>query len=125
MTSTGSFPRLTSATWLKAFVVVVCLVIVSLEAWRDWSERRDELIRAETMMANLARSLVQHAEDTFELADAVLVDLVDRAVSIDWSPARIGRLHDFLTERIKTLPRLKALAIYGSDGQLLVSFPRR
>lgn len=121
MTSTGSFPRLTSATLLKAFVVVVCLVIVSLEAWRDWSERRDELIRAETMMANLARSLVQHAEDTFELADAVLVDLVDRAVSIDWSPARIGRLHDFLTERIKTLPRLRALAIYGSDGQLLVS----
>ena len=35
--------------------------------------------------------------------------------------ARIGRLHDFLTERIKTLPRLRALAIYGSDGQLLVS----
>jgi diguanylate cyclase (GGDEF)-like protein len=110
-----------SATWLKAFVVVVCLVIVSLEAWRDWSERRNELIRTENMMANLARFLVQHAEDTFELADAVLVDLADRAASRDWSPARNARLRAFLTERIKSLPRLKALAIYGPDGRLLVS----
>ena len=27
-------------------------------------------------------------------------------------------------ERIKTLPRLKALAIYGAEGKLRVSFPR-
>ena len=31
------------------------------------------------MMTNLARSLAQHAEDTFEIADAVIVDLADRA----------------------------------------------
>jgi diguanylate cyclase (GGDEF)-like protein len=112
---------LSSATWLKAFVVVVCLVILSLEAWRDWSERHDEVIQAENMLANLARSLAQHAEDTFDLADAVVVDMVDRAASSDWSPARTVRLRDFLTERIKTLPRLKALAIYGPDGRLRTS----
>jgi len=29
-------------------------------------------------MANLARSLTQHADDTFELTDTILVGLVDR-----------------------------------------------
>ncbi|KAB0265608.1 sensor domain-containing diguanylate cyclase [Microvirga brassicacearum] len=110
-----------SATWLKSFVVVVCLVIISLEGWRDWSERRGELARVESTMATLARSLAQHAEDTFELADAVLVDLVDRATASEMTPARAVRLRDFLTERIKTLPRLKALAIYGRDGELRTS----
>ncbi|WP_210497303.1 sensor domain-containing diguanylate cyclase [Microvirga antarctica] len=112
---------ISSASWLKAFVVVVCLVIVFLEGWRDWSEREDELVRTESAMASLARSLAQHADDTFELADAVLVDLVDRATAIDWSPARTARLRDFLVERIKTLPRLKTLAIYGPDGMLVTS----
>jgi diguanylate cyclase (GGDEF)-like protein len=121
MTPTRTTTALSSAKWLKAFVVVVCLVIVSLEAWRDWSERHDELLQAESMMTNLARSLTQHAEDTFEIADAVIVDLADRATSSDWSPARNVRLRDFLIERIKTLPRLNALAIYGADGRLRVS----
>ena len=89
MTPARSLTPVSSATWLSAFVVVVCLAIVSLEAWRDWSERRDELARAESMMTNLARSLAQHAEDTFELADAVLIDLVDRATQA--TGARRGR----------------------------------
>ena len=45
MTPKRRITALSSATWLKAFVVAVCLVIVSLEAWRDWSERQDELSR--------------------------------------------------------------------------------
>ena len=68
MTPKRRITALSSATWLKAFVVAVCLVIVTLEAWRDWSERQDELLQAESMMTNLARSLTQHAEDTFEIA---------------------------------------------------------
>ena len=121
MTPKRRITALSSATWLKAFVVAVCLVIVTLEAWRDWSERQDELLQAESMMTNLARSLTQHAEDTFEIADAVIVDLADRASSNDWGPARHVPLRDFLMERIKTLPRLKALAIYGAEGKLRVS----
>src|SRR6478735_8598928 len=121
MTPAHPLTAVSSSIWLKAFVLVVCFVIVFLEGWRDWSERRDEILQAENLTANIARSLAQHAEDTFELADAVIVDLVDRAASSAWSPARTVRLRDFLVERIKTLPRLKTLAIFGPDGKLRAS----
>jgi diguanylate cyclase (GGDEF)-like protein len=112
---------ISSATWLWAFVVVVCMAIMALEGWRDWIEQREGLVRVQSTMATLSHSLVRHAEDTFEIADAVVVDLVDRVSSADWSSARMVRLRDFLTERIKTLPRLKSLAIYGADGMLMTS----
>ncbi|MBF9231764.1 sensor domain-containing diguanylate cyclase [Microvirga alba] len=113
----SSLPPPSSAHWLKAFVAVVCLAIVMLEGWRDWSERRNEIARNETSMANLARSLVQHADDTFELADAVLVDIVDRVETSGITPVASDRTHRFLSERIKTLPHLKALAVYDTHGR--------
>ncbi|NIX76654.1 GGDEF domain-containing protein [Microvirga terricola] len=115
-----SSPR-SSAFWLNAFVVVVCLAIISLEGWRDWNERNAEVVRVEGNMANLAQSLAQHADDTFELADAVIVDIVDRIETTGATPATADRLHTFLSERIKTLPRLKALAIFGEDGRFICS----
>lgn len=113
-------PR-SSARGLRAFVLVVCLAILALEGWRDWHERDHEInrIRAETL--NLAKSLTQHAQDTFELADALLVDVVDRVETGGTLPDAIARLDVFLVERVQPLQRIKALTIYGEDGTLLSS----
>lgn len=62
--------------WASGFVALACIAIVTLSCWREWSSRQHELKNAETDMANLARSLTQHAEDTFELTDTVLNVLV-------------------------------------------------
>jgi diguanylate cyclase (GGDEF)-like protein len=117
----GYFRALSSAVWLKAFVLAVCLTIVALEGWRDWSERQEEFARIESEVANLAKSLVQHAEDTLELADAILVDIVDRIEHDGASPDVITQMDEFLAERIQTLRRFKSLTIYGPDGTLLGS----
>lgn len=110
-----------SARWLRIFVAVVCFVIVGLEAWRDWGERGEEYRRVSAETQNLAKSLAQHAEDTFNLADAILVDMVDR-VEREWTrPEAITRMDDFLAERIQTLQSLKSLSIYGVDGFILSS----
>jgi len=121
MAVSGSFRALSSAAWLKAFVIAVCLTIVALEGWRDWSERQGEFSRIEAEMANLAKSLTQHAEDTLELADAILVDIVDRIEYDGASADAITQMDGFLTERIQTLRRFKSLTIYGEDGVLLGS----
>ncbi len=110
-----------SATWLKAFVVVVCLAIVMLEGWRDWGEREQEFARIRAEMTNLAKSLAQHAEDTFELADAILTDVEDRVETGGASFEAIEKMDDFLADRISTLPRIKAVSVYGEDGFLLSS----
>jgi diguanylate cyclase (GGDEF)-like protein len=113
-------PR-SSARGLKAFVVVVCLVIVGIEGWRDWSERDQEIVKISSDALNLAKSLVQHVEDTFQLADALLVDVTDRVEAGGTLPDAIKRLDTFLVERVQSLQRIKSLTIYGEDGLLLSS----
>jgi diguanylate cyclase (GGDEF)-like protein len=113
-------PR-SSARGLRVFVLVVCLVILGLEGWRYWNDREHEFerIRAETL--NLAKSLTQHAQDTFELADALLVDVADRAQTGGILPDAIARLDVFLVERVQPLQRIKALTIFDENGILLSS----
>ncbi|WP_134494290.1 GGDEF domain-containing protein [Microvirga pakistanensis] len=110
-----------SSRWLKIFVTVVCLAIVALEGWRDWTERQQEFVRIEGEMSNLAKSLAQHAEDTFNRADAILVDMVDRLERQAVDHVDIRPMEEFLSERIQTLQALKSLTVYGEDGFVLAS----
>ncbi len=122
--SSTAFARIrprASARGLKAFVLVICLVILGLEGWRDLHERDQEFVRIESEMKNLAKSLAQHAEDIFNLADAILVDVVDRAEDAGGAPAAIRAMDRFFTERIQALQSIKSLTIYGPDGTVLSS----
>lgn len=110
-----------SAVWLRAFVAVVCLAIIALEGWRDWNERHEVLAGTSRVMVDLAQSLAQHAEDTFDLADATLVDVADRIVSVGASPDAVAGLEDALAERIKSMKRFKSLLVFGEDGNLIGS----
>lgn len=112
-------PLRSSASWLKAFVLVVCFSILGIEVWRDWEEREQEVTRINSELKNLSKSLSQHVEDTFDLADAILVDLVDRIEKENATPAAMVGMEGFLSMRIQNLQSLKSLTIYGADGLLL------
>ena len=64
--------------WAAGFVILTCFAILGLSGWREWETRNAELRNAEIDVANLAHSLIQHADDTFELVDTILVGLVHR-----------------------------------------------
>jgi predicted negative regulator of RcsB-dependent stress response len=53
--------------WAAGFVTLACLAVLALSGWREWSSRQVDLKNAEVDMANLARSLTQHADDNFGL----------------------------------------------------------
>ncbi len=61
--------------------------------WHEWDSRKNDLKNAEVGVANLARSLTQHAEDTFELADSLLLGLVQDLETGGTAPA-IGQMID-------------------------------
>jgi diguanylate cyclase (GGDEF)-like protein/PAS domain S-box-containing protein len=104
----------------SVFVAMSCLAIVALSCWREWSSRQFELKNAETSMANLARSLTQHADDTFELTDTVLNVLVGELELEGTGPAAIAKIQTFLTRR-KAANRIRGVFVYDEAGRWLAT----
>ncbi|WFU39357.1 diguanylate cyclase [Bradyrhizobium sp. CB82] len=104
-----------------AFVVLTCTAILGISGWREWSSR-DALLRgAENEMANLARSLTQHAEDSLELLDSGVVGVVTRLEMDGTDPTTIAKLRNLLEARKKAIERIQSLAIIDDKGNWLTS----
>lgn len=114
-----AFPRL--PLWAAIFVLLACATMLALSGWREWTSRSADLKTAEVDMANLARSLTQHAEDTVELADAILIGLASRLETNGTDPAAIARVQSFLDLRKPTLGRIRGLFVYDEAGRWLAT----
>nr|WP_295992392.1 sensor domain-containing diguanylate cyclase [Rugamonas sp.] len=101
----------------SAFVILVCASLVGVEAWLTWRARVVQLSEARIASNNVAEAVAQHAYDTIKEADTVLVGLVER-VEHDGAgtPAELERLHQLLALRVRALPQLHGLFVYGADG---------
>jgi hypothetical protein len=94
-----------------AFLALVCVAILGMSAAREWSARQATLKVAEVELANLARSLTQHAEDSFELADTSIVGAVNRLEAEGTNAATVSKLQDILVARKASSQRVSVLAI--------------
>lgn len=115
----GGLPGL--PLWAGVFVTMVCIAILALSGWREWASRETALKNAEVDMANLARSLTQHAEDTVELADATLMGLANRLETNGTDEAALAGVRSFLDLRGPTLGRIRGLFIYDETGRWLAT----
>lgn len=113
----GQLPIMLGAS---VFVVLVCLSVIVVDAWRSYSSRSDALLTAEKTSANLARALSQHAEDTIKVADTVLIGLVER-LEVDGIHASNARLHSLLVKRKAELPHLHGIFVYDHEGRWIVN----
>jgi diguanylate cyclase (GGDEF)-like protein/PAS domain S-box-containing protein len=104
-----------------AFVVLTCVAILGVSGWREWSARDAVLKGAETEMANVARSLTQHAEDSLDLLDSGVVGVVSRLEMDGAGPTTIAKLRNLLEARKKAMERVHSLAIIDDQGNWLTS----
>ncbi len=104
-----------------AAVVVVCMLLVGFDAWRTWQERSNQIAEDTAETANLARSLAQHAHDTLQAADTVLVGLRHAVETRGLAPEGRADLRDYMAVSIATLPVLHGLFVYDADGHWIVS----
>lgn len=104
-----------------AFVVLTCTTILGVGGWREWAAREAVLKGAETEMANVARSLTQHAEDSLDLLDTGVVGVVSRLEMDGTGPATIAKLGNLLEARKKAIARIHSLAIIDDKGNWLTS----
>ncbi|RXG99075.1 diguanylate cyclase domain-containing protein [Bradyrhizobium zhanjiangense] len=102
-----------------AFVVLTCATILGVSAWREWAARDAVLKSAETEMANVARSLTQHAEDSLDLLDSGVVGVVSRLEMDGAGPATIAKLRTLLEARKKAIERIHSLGIIDDQGNWL------
>lgn len=106
--------------WAAGFVALICVTILGLSAWREWETRNAELRSAEIDVTNLAHSLIQHADDTFELADTILVGLVHRLELDGLGPDTIAKLQTYLPTR-KSSDRIRGIFVYDETGRWLAT----
>lgn len=109
--------------WAAGFVVLICVAILGLSTWREWQARNADLRNAEIDVANVAHSLVQHADDTFELIDTILVGLVHRLEIDGTGPDTIAKLQAYLPTR-KSSDRIRGIFIYDATGRWLATTER-
>lgn len=103
------------------FVTLVAVALLGLVAWQGWTSRVQVLREAGMDAANLAHSLAQHADDTFEEADASLSSVIERVETDGMGPNQIGRLHSVLQTQQRFIGQLAGLFIYDEHGRWMVT----
>jgi hypothetical protein len=104
-----------------AFVILVCVAILVLSGWREWLSRQAALDIAEVDVANLAQSLAQHAEDTLEMADYLVVGIANQLEADGTGPRALARLQSSMHLRKATLGRIRGLFVYDENGRWLAT----
>jgi len=110
--------RLPFAT--TAFVAMACVAILAVSGWWEWVSRGVDLKNAEVEMANLARSLTQHADDTLELTDNTLTVLVNQLELEGTGPAAMAKVQTFLNRR-NPQGRVRGIFVYDETGRWLAT----
>jgi hypothetical protein len=104
-----------------AFLVLVCVAFLGLSGWREWTSRRAVLTGAEIDVRNLAESLSQYVDDTFELSDTLVVGFVNQLEAAGTGPGAMARLQSAINMRKGALGRIRGLFVYDDTGRWLAS----
>lgn len=104
-----------------AFVFLICLAFIALDAINLRNQRTKEMAEAWKETANLTRSLSQHAEDTFRAADVSIIGLALR-VQFDGTGAdKLEQLGKIMVARLAGFPALANLIFVDNSGACIAA----
>jgi diguanylate cyclase (GGDEF)-like protein/PAS domain S-box-containing protein len=104
-----------------AFVALVCVAILGMSGWGEWSARDADMKGAEVELANLARSLTQHAEDSFDILDNSITGTVSRLETEGTDRDTLTKLRALLLLRKAASKRIHAIFVCDENGDWLTS----
>lgn len=103
------------------YVAAICLAILGLEGWREWNSYDAAVQRAISSSLNLAHSLRQHADDTFELAQDTVSAIVYEAQVAGLGDDGLAATEARMRKSTAGSSRLLRIDIYDPDGKWLVT----
>lgn len=115
-------PASQSLTWRAAlYVVAICAAIVGLECWREWVAYESALQKAELETRNLARSLRQHAEDTYEIADQAVSLVTFEIETFGTDSDEMTQIRAFMERTMENARRLRGIHVIDADGNWMAT----
>ncbi|MDY7559536.1 sensor domain-containing diguanylate cyclase [Pseudomonas sp. 10B1] len=108
--------------WLAVIAIfLVCVSIVTFNVWQLEHAKNHELNQAEIATSNLSKSLAQQAEDTFDEADVILVDLEERMEVDGRGPAQVSRIERLLARHVFQTHQLQGVFYFDRTGRWVIS----
>jgi diguanylate cyclase (GGDEF)-like protein/PAS domain S-box-containing protein len=98
------------------YVAAICIAILGLEGWREWLSYEQMLEQSAKSNYNLAHSLRQHADDTFELAEQTVSALGLLAQRIMHVPGGLEAIGQRMRQNLASSSRLYRIDMFDQDG---------
>ena len=99
------------------YVAAICLAVLGLEFWREWTAREAAFEASGREAQNLAFSLRQQADDTFELARSTVSSIVGQIEAAGGSAAEMAGLQVVMDRRLGTDSPLQGLYVIDGNGR--------
>ena len=110
------------ATWgIAGFIAIACAVLIGLATSHIISQRSEVMADSRKDTANLASSLIQHAELTFRTADAVLIGVVERLEHEPLDSVARQRLRAWFAQEIQHSSQFIGFAVIDAEGAMTVN----
>ncbi|CAN7174163.1 sensor domain-containing diguanylate cyclase [Neorhizobium sp. LjRoot104] len=97
---------------------------VGLIVWGEYSSWRSQVARIEADLTQTAKALVQHADDTVDMAKFPLAALITQIEQERGGPGMPARLTQVMRRQVDTTPWLGALAVIDADGKMIATSSR-
>jgi diguanylate cyclase (GGDEF)-like protein/PAS domain S-box-containing protein len=104
-----------------SFIAFVGFALLGLAISHVFTERGMIMAEARKDTANLASSLLQHAELTVRTADALLIGLVDRLEHESPGPEQLERLRGWLVKEVRQSTQFVSFAVIDSEGKMVLT----
>jgi diguanylate cyclase (GGDEF)-like protein/PAS domain S-box-containing protein len=104
-----------------AFVALVCIAILGTSGWRELTARSLKLKAAEIEMGNLARSLTQHAEDSFDLLHASILGTVNQLETDGAGPETLSKIGLTLAVSKAAFRRIYNIVVFDESGRWIAA----
>mgnify|MGYP003575817916 FL=1 len=104
-----------------SLVLLACLAASLVLVLSLLHARTLELAKARIAASNTAMTLANQASSSFNVADTVLVSLVDKIEADGWNELNVDRLRTLMAKQMAHLPALQGLFVYDETGRWIAN----
>lgn len=106
---------------LVAFILLVCVMLVSAIAWQLKQSADERLTNAKIAAHNIVRASEQQAQDTLRQAENILSNLAERVENDKISYEQKIRLFKVMAGNVEATDGIQGLFIYDENGDWVVN----